>query len=41
MCAEYFELLKGMTGFLGEQDSKELIRILSSALTYLKEKRGS
>lgn len=41
MRAEHFELLKGLTNFLGEHDSKELIRILSSALTYLKERRGT
>lgn len=40
MLAKHFEFLKGLTGFLGEDDSKELIRILTSALTYFKEKRG-
>ncbi|WP_407306152.1 MarR family winged helix-turn-helix transcriptional regulator [Desulfosporosinus sp. SB140] len=39
MRMEHFEFLKGLTNFLGEHDSKELIRILSSALGYLKEKR--
>lgn len=40
MRAKHFEFLKGLTSFLGEGDSKELIRILTAALTYFKEKRG-
>ena len=36
---DHVEYLSGLIGFLGEQDSKELIRLLSLALTYAKEKR--
>ena len=39
MRKEHFEFLRGLTNFLGEQDSKELIRILTKSLTFLKEKR--
>ncbi|MHB9094974.1 MAG: MarR family winged helix-turn-helix transcriptional regulator, partial [Eubacteriales bacterium] len=39
MKVEHLEKLKGLVGSLGEQDSKELIRLLSSTLTYLKERR--
>ncbi|MDQ7092985.1 MarR family transcriptional regulator [Desulfosporosinus sp. PR] len=39
MRVERSEFLKGLTNFLGENDSKELIRILSAALCYLKKKR--
>ena len=38
MEAECLEDLKGLMGFLGEEDSKNLIRILSQVLTYYKEK---
>jgi len=37
MEAECLEDLKGLMGFLGEEDSKNLIRILSQVLTYYKE----
>jgi len=37
--AEHLETLRGLVGFLGEQDSKELIRLFASALTYLEERR--
>jgi DNA-binding MarR family transcriptional regulator len=40
MRVEHFEFLKGLTNYLGENDSKELVRILSSALNYLKENRA-
>ncbi|ADG83517.1 MarR family winged helix-turn-helix transcriptional regulator [Thermincola potens] len=39
MNAKFLEDLKGLVGYLGEQDSKELIRLLSLALTYFRERR--
>ncbi|WP_088227210.1 MarR family transcriptional regulator [Desulfosporosinus sp. FKB] len=38
MRIEHFDFLKGLTNYLGEHDSKELIRILSAALSYLKNR---
>ena len=38
MSAEHFEFLEGLTEHLGEQDSRELVRILSSVLAYLKKR---
>jgi DNA-binding MarR family transcriptional regulator len=39
MRLEHFKALKGLTDSLGENDTKELIRLLSLSLTYFKEKR--
>ncbi len=38
MQAQRLEKLKGLISFLGEQDSKEFIRLLSSTLNYFKER---
>jgi DNA-binding MarR family transcriptional regulator len=38
--SEHFEYIKGLVGFLGEQDSKELERLLSSVLVYAQERRN-
>ncbi|AFM43509.1 transcriptional regulator [Desulfosporosinus acidiphilus SJ4] len=38
MRSDHFCFLKGLTDYLGEHDSKELIRILSSVLNYLKNR---
>ncbi len=40
MEAEFLDDLRGLVGFLGEEDSKDFIRILSRTLTYFKEKSG-
>lgn len=39
MHAEHLDFLQGLVDFLGDQDSKELIRLLTTALEYLKERR--
>lgn len=36
---DHIGFLSGLVGYLGEKDSKELIRLLSMALTYIQEKR--
>lgn len=38
MQAQRLEALKGLVSYLGEQDSKEFIRLISSTLTYFKER---
>lgn len=38
MQAQRLEALKGLIIYLGEQDSKEFIRLISSTLTFFKEK---
>lgn len=40
MNAEFLETLNELIVFLGEQDSKELIRLLSLTFTYIKERRS-
>lgn len=40
MKTELFEHLKGLINFLGEQESKELIRLLSSMFSYIKERQS-
>lgn len=35
---EFLKYLTGLVSYLGEQDSKELVRLLSSALTYAKQR---
>lgn len=40
MHSEHIEFLKGLVGFLGEQDTKEFIRLLSLTLNYFKERRN-
>ncbi|MDF9408422.1 MarR family transcriptional regulator [Pelotomaculum isophthalicicum JI] len=40
MNAKFLETLKELINYLGERDSKELIRLLSSALTFIKERRN-
>ncbi len=37
MKAEFLETLKGLVEFLGENDSKEFIRLLSSTLSYIRD----
>ena len=39
MHAEHLDFLQGLVDFLGEQDSKELIRLLTTSLEYVKERR--
>ncbi len=36
--AQFLEILKGLIEFLGEDDSREFIRLMSSAMTYFKGK---
>lgn len=38
--AERLERLTGLVGFLGEKDSRELVRLLSLTLNYIKERRS-
>jgi DNA-binding MarR family transcriptional regulator len=35
---QFLEILKGLIEFLGEDDSREFIRLMSSAMTYFKNK---
>lgn len=37
--AHFFDVFKGLTEHLGEQDTKELIRLLRTSLTFLKEQK--
>jgi DNA-binding MarR family transcriptional regulator len=39
--AQFFEILKGLIEFLGEDDSREFIRVMSLAMTYFKSKMDS
>ena len=39
--AQFFEILKGLIEFLGEDDSREFIRVTSLAMTYFKSKMDS
>ena len=36
--AKFLEKLTGLVGFLGEQDSRELLRLVSATLTYFKDR---
>ncbi len=35
---QFLEILKGLIEFLGEDDSREFIRLMSSAMTYFRNK---
>jgi DNA-binding MarR family transcriptional regulator len=35
----FFDVFKGLAEHLGEQDTKKLIRLLSTSLTFLKEEK--
>jgi DNA-binding MarR family transcriptional regulator len=37
--AQLLDTLSGLVAFLGEQDSRELVRLLSATLTYFRDKR--
>ena len=37
--AKFLEKLTGLVGFLGEQDSRELLRLVSAILTYFKDRQ--
>lgn len=37
--AQFLDTLSGLVAFLGEQDSRELVRLLSTTLTYFRDKR--
>ena len=39
MTKEFLENFKGLVGYLGEKDSKELVRLISSTLTYFTDKK--
>lgn len=37
--AHFYDVFKGLAKHLGEQDTKELIRLLRTSLTFLKEEK--
>jgi DNA-binding MarR family transcriptional regulator len=39
--AQFFDVLRGLIEFLGEDDSREFIRLVSAAMTYFKSKMES
>lgn len=41
MHEEKLELLQGLVNYLGEHDTEELIRIITSAITYFEERRNN